>query len=93
MSQDRRTDTDGSPSPGPIDRERYQRSIARLGAIFRDINDTANVVSTYRCPYKNASDRCTAKFGCRNQDRDVPAGELFICIGDDKLDYRSAWEV
>ena len=93
MNEDRRTESDGNRSHGSIDQERYQRSMARLGAIFRDINNTANVVSTYRCPYKNASDRCTAKFGCRNQDRGVPAGELFICIGDDKLDYRSAWEV
>ena len=84
----------GVPNPRPpVDRERYRQSVARLGAIFRDINDTANRVSAYRCPYKNAQDRCTAKFGCRNQDRGVPAGERFICKGDDKLDYRSAWEV
>ena len=80
------------PRP-PVDRERYRRSVSRLGAILRDINDTANFVTSYRCPYKNAQDRCTAKFGCRNQDRGVPAGERFICMGDDKLDYRSAWEV
>ncbi|MXY20179.1 MAG: hypothetical protein F4Y49_02460 [Dehalococcoidia bacterium] len=78
--------------PG-VDKERYRRSMSRLEAIFRDINETANAVSAYRCPYKNAQDRCTAKFGCRNQDRRVPYGELFICTGDDKLDYRSAWEV
>ena len=84
----------GVPNPRqPVDRERYRQSVARLGDIFRDINDTANRVSAYRCPYKNAQDRCTAKFGCRNQDRGVPAGERFICKGDDKLDYRSAWEV
>ncbi len=76
-----------------VDKERYRRSMSRLEAIFRDINETANAVSTYRCPYKNAQSRCTAKFGCRNQDRRVPEGELFICVGDDKLDYRSAWEV
>ena len=81
------------PRPPGVDRERYRRSVSRLGAILRDINDTANFVSSYRCPYKNAQDRCTAKFGCRNQDRAVPRGERFICRGDDKLDYRSAWEV
>ncbi len=75
-----------------VERERYRRSMARLDAIFRDINDTANRVSTYRCPYKNAQDRCTAKFGCRNQDRAVAEGEAFVCKGDDRLDYRSAWE-
>ena len=67
--------------------------MSRLEAIFRDINDTVNVVSKSRCPYKNAQDRCTAKFGCRNQDRSVPDGELFICTSDDNLDYRSAWEL
>ena len=83
----------GAAHVSQVDRERYRRSIARLSAILSDINDTVNVVSAYRCPYKNALDRCTAKFGCRNQDRDVPEGDLFICTGDDKLDYRSAWEV
>ncbi len=67
--------------------------MSRLDAIFRDVNENANRVSTYRCPYKNAQDRCTAQFGCRNQDRSVPQDELFICTGDDKLDYRSAWEI
>ena len=42
---------------------------------------------------RTAQSRCTARFGCRNQDRKVPSGELFICMGDDKLDYRSAWEL
>ena len=77
----------------PVDKARYRESMSRLDAIFRDMSDTVTEVSQWRCPYKNAQDRCTAKFGCRNQDRTVPAGELFICTGDDNLDYRSAWEV
>ena len=76
-----------------IDTDRYRRSMSRLEAIFRDINETVNVVSKSRCPYKNAQDRCTAKFGCRNQYRSVPDGELFICTSDDNLDYRSAWDI
>ena len=75
----------------PIDRERYRASLARLDAIFRDISDTVNRVSTWRCPYKNVHDRCTAKFGCRNQLR--AGDELPVCTGSDDLDYRSAWEV
>ena len=75
-----------------VDPERYRRSVERLTDIFRGISETVNVVSTYRCPYKNAQDRCTAQFGCRNQDRSVPAGELYACTSDDNLDYRSAWE-
>ena len=38
------------------------------------------VVSTCRCPYKNA------------QDRGVPGGELYVCAGSGYLDYRAAWE-
>ena len=76
-----------------VDRERYWRGVERLTEIFRGISETANVVSTHRCPYKNALDRCTAKFGCRNQDRLVPPGELYPCTGSDDLDYRTAWEM
>ena len=76
-----------------LDIERYRASIARLEGIFRGISETASQVSTWRCPYKNVQARCTAGFGCRNQDRTVPPGELFICNADDKLDYRNAWEV
>jgi hypothetical protein len=76
-----------------VDKQRYKASMARLHDIFKGMSDTVNEVSKWRCPYKNVEDRCTANFGCRNQNRKVPAGELYICTGDDKLDYRSAWEV
>jgi hypothetical protein len=76
-----------------VDKQRYKASLARLHEIFRDISDTVTEVSTWRCPYKNVENRCTAAFSCRNQDRGVPEGELFICTGDDQLDYRSAWNV
>jgi hypothetical protein len=76
-----------------VDKERYQASLARLYDIFSDISDNVTRVSQTRCPYKNVEDRCTAGFGCRNQDRSVPAGELYICAGSDNLDYRGAWEV
>ena len=76
-----------------VDRERYRASMERLHGIFTDISRTVNEVSTWRCPYKNAQDRCTARFGCRNQLRTNIVGELPICTGSDKLDYRSAWEV
>ena len=76
-----------------FDIERYRASIARLHQIFKGMSETTTLVSTWRCPYKNVQDRCTAGFGCRNQDRAVPSGELFICTGRDNLDYRSAWEV
>jgi hypothetical protein len=75
-----------------VDIGRYRASMARLLDIYRGISDTANQVSAWRCPYKNLHDRCTAKFGCRNQDRD-DSNDLPVCTGSDKLDYRSAWEV
>ena len=75
-----------------VDKERYQASMARLQEILQDISGTANQVSTWRCPYKNAQDLCTANFGCRNQSH-PPGGEsLPLCLGSDDLDYRSAWE-
>ncbi len=75
-----------------IDKAKYQKSLERLNEIFQVISETVTEVSTWRCPYKNAENRCTAQFGCRNQDRDVPAGQLYICTSSDDLDYRSAWE-
>ena len=75
-----------------IDIDRYRKSMARLESIFRSINDTANDISTRRCPYANAQDRCTARFKCRNQDR-TGGGELPLCTGTEDLDYRSAWQV
>ena len=90
MSRDQTPEGDSSPEP--IDAGRYEASLQRLQGIFKGISDTVTEVSKWRCPYKNVESRCTAKFGCRNQDRSVPEGERFICKGDDKLNYRSAWE-
>ncbi|MCX8212913.1 MAG: hypothetical protein OTJ97_00110 [SAR202 cluster bacterium] len=75
-----------------VDRARYEASIARLHSIFEGMSQTTNEVSTWRCPYKSVENRCTAAFGCRNQDHTVPDGEAFICTGSDDLDYRLAWE-
>jgi hypothetical protein len=75
-----------------VDRARYEASIARLHSIFNGMSQTTNEVSAWRCPYKSVENRCTAAFGCRNQDRTVPDGEAFICTGSDDLDYRLAWE-
>ena len=76
-----------------VDKELYRASMARLHEIFKDISDTVSQVSTWRCPYKNAQDRCTANFGCRNQFHSGVPDELPICTGSDYLDYRNAWEV
>ncbi|HCE75933.1 MAG TPA: hypothetical protein DEP04_04830 [Dehalococcoidia bacterium] len=76
----------------PVDPEKYKKSLGKLETIFRSISDTASEVSSWRCPYKNVEDRCTAKFGCRNQNRRGKVTELFLCLGSDDLDYRSAWE-
>ena len=66
------------------------------------IADHANTQATWRCPYKDRHDRCTAAFGCRNQRRPAAGDQRFepgagkprfLCSADDKLDYRSAWEV
>ena len=57
-----------------------------------DMANHATTQSLMRCPYKNRFNECTAQFGCRNQNRDVPAGQLYICTSSDNLDYRSAWD-
>lgn len=71
---------------------KYNASLERLAAIMNPIAKHANVQAMFRCPYKNRFDRCTAKFGCRNQ-RKQTAGKLMICASDDKLDYRPFWEM
>ena len=77
----------------PVDKKRYEASIARLHTIFEGMSQTTNEVSAWRCPYKSAESRCTAEFGCRNQDRSTPAEEAFICTGSDDLDYRQFWDM
>ena len=77
---------------GNVDKERYKTSMAWLQEIFQGISDTANQVSTWRCPYKNAKDRCTAQFRCQNQSATDVQNGMALCTGSDDLDYRDAWE-
>ena len=74
-----------------IDKAEYEKRLNKITQIFEDLVVHADEQSTYRCPYKNRFDQCTAKFGCRNQ-RKIDEGTGLLCVGDDKLDYRSAWE-
>ena len=76
-----------------FNKDKYNKSLKRLEDIFRDISHSANEVSQWRCPYKNVEDRCTAKFGCRNQNRKIKGDELYLCMGSDDIDYRPAWEL
>jgi hypothetical protein len=75
-----------------IDRAEWQQRVDQVTELFSSMIAVADDLSTRRCPYKNRFDRCTAQFGCRNQRKPDVAGELKLCAGDDKLDYRSAWE-
>ena len=75
-----------------IDKKEYQKRLDRITELFSSMTVHADEQSTYRCPYKNKEDRCTAKFGCRNQRKPDNRQGLLICGGDDKLDYRQAWE-
>ena len=74
-----------------IDKTEYEKRLNKITQIFEELVVHADEQSTYRCPYKNRFDHCTAKFGCRNQ-RKINEGTGLLCVGDDKLDYRSAWE-
>ena len=75
-----------------IDKAEYEKRLNKITQIFEGLVTHADVQATYRCPYKNRFDHCTAKFGCRNQ-RKIDEGTGLLCVGDDKLDYRSAWEI
>ncbi len=74
-----------------IDKSEYEKRLNKITEIFEELVTHADEQATYRCPYKNRFDHCTAKFGCQNQ-RKIDEGTGLRCIGDDKLDYRSAWE-
>ena len=74
-----------------IDKAEYEKRLDKITQIFEGLVVHADEQATYRCPYKNRFDHCTAKFGCRNQ-RKIDEGTGLLCVGDDKLDYRSAWE-
>ncbi len=75
-----------------IDPHEYEKRLNQLTEILTDMVVHADVVSTRRCPYKNRLNQCTAQFGCRNKRKPETPGGLPICGGDDKLDYRKAWE-
>ena len=75
-----------------IDKKEYQKRLDKITDMFEGIVLHADEQSTYRCPYKNRFDQCTAKFGCRNQRKPAVKGDLLLCGGDDRIDYRSAWE-
>ena len=77
----------------PIDAAAWQERLDRVTSLFASMMDTVQEQSKVRCPYKNRFDQCTATFGCRNQRKPRAPGELKICGGDDRLDYRSAWEI
>jgi hypothetical protein len=78
--------------PDPITPDAYRERLERISELFSSMMDTVNDLSARRCPYKNRFDECTARFGCRNQRKSGNSAERKVCGGDDKLDYRSAWE-
>jgi hypothetical protein len=75
-----------------IDPEEYRKRLDKITQLFADMVVHADTLSTMRCPYKNRFDQCTAQFGCRNKRKPLAPGELPVCVSDDKLDYRKAWQ-
>lgn len=84
-----------------LDADAWQERLDRLSAVLAPIADHAGAQAQWRCPYKDRRDRCTAAFGCRNQRRPAAGdprfergadGLRYLCAGDDRLDYRGAWE-
>ena len=75
-----------------IDPEEYRKRRDALYNLLEEMVSHASDQAKNRCPYKNRHDQCTATFGCRNKRKNPAPGELPICVGDDKLNYKSAWE-
>ena len=75
-----------------IDPGEYEKRRQRIEDIFANMVRHADVQILTRCPYKNKDNRCTAKFGCRNKRKPQRSDPLSVCVSDDRLDYRSAWE-
>ena len=75
-----------------IDQEELQKRLDQITELFAALVTHADDQSRWRCPYKNRHDQCTADFGCRNKRKPRAEGELPVCAGDDKLNYRSAWD-
>ena len=73
-------------------KEEFQKRLDQINELFAMIVTHADRQSLWRCPYKNRLDQCTAHFGCRNKRKALEEGQLPVCSGDDKLDYRPAWE-
>ena len=74
--------------------EEVQKRFDRLTEIFGDIVEHADAQASWRCPYRDRHDLCTAKFHCKNQTPatgDAADGDL-SCSHDGRFDYRSAWE-
>ncbi len=89
MTTAERSKAEANPPADPV---RARRSLEHLYEILKEISLVADEKNSYRCPYKDRLNRCTAQFGCRNQRRPPNPGDLKLCGGDDKLDYRSAWD-
>jgi predicted RecB family nuclease len=78
--------------------QRAQSAFDQMNQLLTRLVAQAEQLSLQRCPYKNRFDHCTAEFRCRNQLRlvvtesGVSEPAPMACTGDDKLDYRPAWE-
>lgn len=75
-----------------ISKRDYEERLERITEIFSAMIRHTEDCLKERCPYKNRLGRCTAKLNCRNQVKSTIKGELCLCVGDDRLDYRSAWK-
>ncbi|MBM3725263.1 MAG: hypothetical protein FJW40_07560 [Acidobacteria bacterium] len=80
------------PDQPPITQADYQERVDRLMEILGGIISHSARQTASRCPYKNRHNCCTAQFGCRNKRKPEAPGELPVCAGDDRIDYRPAWQ-
>jgi hypothetical protein len=83
-------DSKSEDTDQPSDKEKFRAGLNTISSLFTDMVRHAEEMSLTRCPYRDRNDHCTAKFGCRNQDRSGDG--VILCKSDDKLDYRAAWD-
>ncbi len=74
-----------------IDEDAYRERLERISALFSDMVGKAEKISSFRCPYRDRFDHCTAAFRCRSQQPATSDGSI-PCGHDGTFDYRSAWE-
>jgi uncharacterized 2Fe-2S/4Fe-4S cluster protein (DUF4445 family) len=81
-----------TPPKPLIDKAAIQERLYKISNLFAGMVQHADEQALYRCPYRNRHDECTAKFGCRNQQKPRSVNGLLNCGGDHNITYTNVWD-